>query len=281
MKTFGKLTLAAFLAALVVGLPACGGGEPESDDMQAFLVDGDDAEFADLELDQPLDGEAGGSGGSDLEQETGFGDPEVGSVDLEIPQQSTPAPRPAPEPEPEPVVEEPLVSLHAGTQIALSSDLELSTEKVIAGDPITATVSDDVLDAEGEIVIPAGAQLLGRVVTSEESSGSDVDPVLEIQFETLSTGEWERAIYASVVEVEMESSRKDSDKRTAAKIGGAAAAGAILGKVLGKDTEDAVKGGVAGAVAGTVIAMEMRAGHAKIKEGALIVIELTDPLIVQ
>ncbi len=197
------------------------------------------------------------------------------------PRATSPRPQPQPEPEPEPEPEEPEVLVEAGTRLALTSDIEISTEDVLPGDPVIATVSDDVIGADGSVVIPAGSKLLGRVTRSEESTGSDVDPVLEIAFETLSTEWYERPVRAAVVEMEMEASRKDSDARTAAKIGGAAAAGALLGRVLGKDGKDAAKGGVAGAVAGTVIAMETRAGHAKIKAGALIVIELTEAVTVQ
>lgn len=279
MKKLSNWQVAAALSALLVLAPACGREDPgEADEMQALLDQDPSTPLAD-------EGEAGGSGGTAADD--GYGNVEAEPVDVSgmEPKQPPPAPRPAPRPapppapEPEPEPEGPMV--RAGTRIALSSDMELSTENVIPGDAIVATVSDDVLSPEGLILIPRGSKLLGRVVHAQESTGPDVDPVLEIAFETLSTVDFERPIQASVVEVEMEASRKDSDKRTAAKIGGAAAAGAILGKILGKDTEDAVKGGAVGAVAGTVIAMETRSGHAKIKTGALIVVELTRELLVQ
>ena len=285
MKTFGRLSATALLSALLVLGTACGGdSEPaESDEMAALMAAGETGDEQVAEGLDEMEGEAGGSGGAHMDDSAGD-DPEARPVDVGLePEAPAPRPsRPAPQPEPEPEVEEPVGPIvRAGTQIALSSDLEISTEDVIPGDPIIATVIDDVIAPDGMVLIPQGAKLLGRVVQAQESTGPDVDPVLEIEFETLSTVDYERPITAAVVEVDMEASRKDSDARTAAKIGGAAAAGAILGKVLGKDTEDAVKGGVAGAVAGTVIAMETRSGHAKISTGALIVIELTEALIIQ
>jgi hypothetical protein len=276
MKKHSNWQVAAALSALLVLAPACGREDPgEADEMQALL---------DQEPTTPLADDQGTAA------DDGYGNVEAEPVDVSgmEPKRPEPAPRPSPRPaprpapEPEPEVEEPEGPIvRAGTRIALSSDMELSTEDVIPGDPIIATVSDDVIAPDGQVLIPRGSKLLGRVVQAQESTGPNVDPVLEVAFETLSTVDYERPIHASVVEVEMESSRKDSDKRTAAKIGGAAAAGAILGKVLGKDTEGAVKGGVAGAVAGTVIAMETRSGHAKIKTGALIVVELTRELLVR
>ena len=272
--------LHATSVAMVLALFATGCGdtpEPDEADEMALILEEPTSEST-------PDGEAGGSGGAAPAEEL---EPEVRPVEVDMapepPRTPPPAPRPAPqpEPEPEPEVVEPEVLLDAGTQLALSSDLEISTEDMLPGDPVIATVTDDVFGADGSIVVPAGAKLLGRVTRAEESTGSEVDPVLEIAFETLSTDAWERPVQVAVVDVEMESSRKDSDARTAAKIGGAAAVGAILGRVLGGDGDDAVKGGAAGAVAGTVIAMETRSGHAKIKEGALIVIELTEALWVQ
>src|SRR3989442_11306169 len=47
--------------------------------------------------------------------------------------------------------------LAAGTGFALTADDSMTTRTAKAGDPFTATVSEDVKDASGHVVIPAGS----------------------------------------------------------------------------------------------------------------------------
>ncbi len=227
-------------------------------------------------------GSGGGSGGSDASsapptdantgQAHGFSEPEGGGVDSDVLQaagdmgsdeiQAEEAPR-----------------VLAGTRVSLVSDIELSTEEALEGDPVIATVTEDILAPDGMVLIPQGARMLGRVVRVLPSLDSETDPVLEFVFETISTVDEEWAIYATVIDIEMEVERKDSDRRTAAKVGGAAVAGALLGRLLGGDKGDAAKGAAGGAVVGTVVAMETRQGHAKVLVGAAMVVELREVLI--
>lgn len=209
------------------------------------------------------------------QQERGFSESEEGAVDPGVLQRTDlddPTGR-----EVIPVAAGPEVM--AGTRLNLVSDIQLSTDESVEGDPVIATVTEDLLAPDGMVLIPEGARLLGRVVRLASSTGPDSDPVIEILFETLSTAEAEWPIHATVVEMAVVAERKDSDARTAAKIGGAAAAGAILGKIIGGDKGDAAKGGVVGAVAGTVIAMETRPGEAVLPVGAPIVVELQKALV--
>ena len=80
----------------------------------------------------------------------------------------------------------------AGTRIRVTVDDEISTDLYRSGDAVVATVADEVTDPSGEVLIPRGVKLLGRILTSMGSPGVDEPPVLEIAFETLSAlnGEW-------------------------------------------------------------------------------------------
>ena len=80
----------------------------------------------------------------------------------------------------------------AGTRIRVTVDHELSTDLYRPGDAVVATVADSVTDPSGEVLIPRGVKLLGRILASEGSPAVDEPPVLEMAFETLSAlnGEW-------------------------------------------------------------------------------------------
>jgi hypothetical protein len=116
------------------------------------------------------------------------------------------------------------------------------------------------------------------VVESGESPGADQPASLVLAVERLELGDRIVPLVATVSELAIEAEARDSDTRTAAKVGAGVAAGALLGKILGGDGEDALKGAVAGAAAGAAVAHATRAGHAKVPVGARMVIVLDEDL---
>lgn len=167
----------------------------------------------------------------------------------------------------------------AGRTIELSLGTELSTESNRSGDAFWATVTDDVLASDGEVLLPVGARVEGRVKESRESAGSEEPAVMELAVESIEVGSSLVPIGASIVEIDLAASSRDSDTETAIKVGAGAVAGALLGRILGSDSEDAVKGAVVGAAAGTAYALSSRDGHAKIGGGARILIRMDEALV--
>ena len=89
----------------------------------------------------------------------------------------------------------------AGTRIRVTVDEEVSTDLYSPGDAVVATVSEDVTDPAGEVLIPRGVKLLGRILTSEGSPGVDEPPILEMAFETLSALNAEWPVDGAVINV--------------------------------------------------------------------------------
>src|SRR5436309_199181 len=58
------------------------------------------------------------------------------------------------------------LTLAAGTKLSLSVTDTISTRSAKPGDGFTATVSEDVRDASGRVVIPAGASVCGTIVAA-------------------------------------------------------------------------------------------------------------------
>jgi hypothetical protein len=198
------------------------------------------------------------------------------------PRRRDPAPAPAaaepaaPAPEPAP----PVRAVPAGSTLELALETALSTEESKVGDTFWATVTEDILGEQSEVLIPLGSRVRGRVVESMESPSSEQPAVLTLEIESVTLDGAVRPLRATVVDVEMEADTRDSDGRTAVKVGVGAAAGAALGRILGKDRGATVTGAVAGAAAGTAVALATRDGQATIAQGARLVIRLDDPLIV-
>jgi hypothetical protein len=185
---------------------------------------------------------------------------------------------PEPEAEPAPPAE-PRRVLAAGRMLDLSVAARVTTESAREGDVVLAAITEDILGSAGEVLLPAGTQLKGRVAESRESTSSDEPAVLRLEFESITVNGSERPLKATVVEMAVQAQARDSNTRTAAKVGVGAAAGAIVGRIIGGDRGSAAKGAVVGGVAGAAAAAATRSGNATLEQGARIVIRLDEALL--
>lgn len=201
-----------------------------------------------------------------------------------------PSTRPRPTPRPalpagttpaQPSTPAPARFIAAGTTIAATMDEELKTGTTQEGDRFHARIVEDVLGANGEVLLPAGAIVNGRVTTSHASTGPDDLAALDVEVESITVDGRTLPLSADVVELEMQAQARDSNTRTAAKVWIGAAAGAVVGRILGSDKGDAAKGAAVGAAAGAAAAIATRDGNAVVKPGARMVVRLTDRLVIE
>lgn len=191
---------------------------------------------------------------------------------------SSPAPAEDPAPAEEEVEEEP-VAVPAGARVHTLVDETISTRTHETDDPFQVRVTEDVLDAEGMILVPEGALLEGRVMEARGSTSSDEEAVLVLGFESLVIDGRSYPFHGTVVETELEAGAGDSGARSAAKVATGAAAGAILGQILGGDTRSTVAGAAVGAAAGAGVALTTREGHAVLPEGSRMIVQVDQPVI--
>ena len=194
-------------------------------------------------------------------------------------QPAAPAPKPAPKPKPKPAAPT-SYTLRAGTGVALSVDDSITTRHAKAGDTFKATVSEDIRDASGHVVIPMGSVVTGTVVSAVAAPNPRATGHLDLAVSTV-------AVRGVVYTIEGTVDSKDSVMQgrgvttaDAAKVGGGAAVGAIAGKLFGKNTKGAVIGGLAGAAAGGVVASRSRDIDVLLPAGAGIHVTLSSPLTV-
>jgi len=188
-------------------------------------------------------------------------------------------PKKAPPPKPAPPKPAPLM-LAAGTRVGLTANDSISTRSAHAGDPFTATVSHDVKDASGRVVIPAGSNVSGTVSAAEPAPNPNSTGRIELSVTSVSVRGKSYPIDASVVSKDTVMQGRGVTKADAAKVAGGAVAGAILGKIIGKNTKGAVIGGAAGAAAGAAAARASRDIDVVIPKGAAITIKLNQSLTV-
>jgi len=193
------------------------------------------------------------------------------------PEKATPAKKPAP---PKPAAPAPL-TLAAGTRVALAASDTITTRTAKAGDAFSATVSQDVKDASGRVVIPAGATVSGTIAAAEPAPNPSSSGRIELSVTSVSVRGASYTIDASVVAQDTVMKGRGVTKADAAKVGGGAVAGAIVGKLLGKSTKGALIGGAVGAAAGAAAARASRDIDVVIPKGAAITIKLNKPLTLQ
>lgn len=273
------------LAPTLMLLPlACGGGDRDVGETQAQ----DELERA---LDLALQGDTMPATFGDVPVAVEPESPPAEPVRPAAPRPTPPVTEPDPEPPvsppeptpPEPTPPEPrFVTRTAGigTTMTLSLDQELSTETNQVGDPFTATVTVPVRDANGEIVIPIGATVRGRVTQVQKSGRVGETAVLNLAFEAVTFEDESHALIASVQQANPERRSRASTGEQVGKVAAGAAAGAILGRILGSNTKDAIKGGVIGAAAGTAIALGTADVDAVLPAGSEMIIRIDQPIAV-
>lgn len=186
------------------------------------------------------------------------------------------APTPAPEPPPQPRVATATVPM--GTSMSLTLNETLSTESNRVGDSFTATLQSPVRDGNGNVLIPAGATVRGRLTGVNKSGHVGETGILKLAFEAVSFGGRSYPIDGTVVRANPQRSNRTSASSQVGKAAAGAAAGAILGRVIGKDTKSTVKGAIIGAAAGTAIAMGTADVDVVLPAGSSMDIRLDSPI---
>jgi type IV secretory pathway VirB10-like protein len=201
------------------------------------------------------------------------------------------APAPAPVPEParetprheEPAREEPVertttVTVPAGKVLDVEFTKTLASNTSASGESFRARVAHDI-EEDGEVVIPAGSEILGEVTEAVPLRKVGGQAKLALRFTDLVLPSGATVpIDASLVQQGRSETGKD-----AAAIGGSAAAGAVLGHVLGKGnrSKGAVIGAIIGAAAGTVIASRTPGEEVVIPQGSVVSLKLDESVRVK
>lgn len=186
-------------------------------------------------------------------------------------QEAAPAPAPGPpQPKPKPKPVQPPAAapapapaparrgttLATGTNVVASADDSLHSRHDEAGRSLRATIGEDIKDAAGRVVIPAGSIVTFKVTRLEPAKNkSDTDGRINLTAEAVEIdgSSYTIAGLARTNAVEHELRGQGVTAGGAARVGGGAAAGAVTGKVIGGKT-GAIIGGIAGAAGGAVLA---------------------------
>jgi hypothetical protein len=177
----------------------------------------------------------------------------------------TPAPAPAPPR---------LVTVPAGTVVAIRLIDPIDTETNSVGDTFRATLSQPVIVGD-EVVIPADADVEGQIVDSKSAGHFQGQSAIALTLTRLRMHGKSYTLRTN----QYEKQGASRGKRTAATVGGGAALGAIIGGIAGGGKGAAIGAGV-GAGAGTGVQAATKGQQIKLPAETVLNFRLEGPLSV-
>ena len=183
---------------------------------------------------------------------------------------------PAPPPPPRPATR----TLSAGARFDVAANDTISSRTSKVGETFTAHVVEAVKNAAGQVVIPAGATINGKITEVKPAPNPRTPGTLTLEVTSVTVGGKTYAIDAHVDSLETIHKGRGVTSGDAAKVGAGAAAGAILGRVIGGNSKGTVIGGIVGAAAGAGVASTTKDSDIVLPAGAHIIVRLTKDLTV-
>jgi len=183
-------------------------------------------------------------------------------------------------PPPAPPARPATMRLSAGTTIDMAATDTISSRTAKAGQPFTARVVDDVKNAAGQVVIPAGSTVNGTIADVKPAPNPRSQGTLTLSVTSLSVRGHTYPIEGTIDSLETIHKGRGITTGDAAKVGAGAVAGAVLGRVLGGNKKGTIIGGVVGAAAGAGVASQTKDSDIVLPAGAHIIIRLTKELAV-
>lgn len=188
------------------------------------------------------------------------------------------APAPSAAAQPAPVPAGP-ASLAAGTAITATMNDSISSRKNKAGDVVVARVNEDLKDASGRVVVPAGSTIAIKITAIHESENKgDKTGTLTLAVQDITVNGKTYAIDASIDQVARELAGRKTNAGDIAKVGAGTGIGAIVGRVIGGGTGGAVIGGVIGGAVGAQRAVETKDRDVVVPAGSKVELTLREKL---
>jgi hypothetical protein len=186
-----------------------------------------------------------------------------------------PAPEPAPEPAPAPL------ALASGTIISTAVDQEINSRVNKKGEVVTTTVSSDVTDSQGRVIIPAGSKVTMTITEIRESENKgDKTGKLTLTPTEVAIGGRSYPLVASAEALDRHLKDRKTNAGDVAKVGAGAAIGALAGRIIGGNTKGAVIGGVIGGAVGTQRAVETQDRDVVVPAGSRVQLTLQGGLVI-
>jgi hypothetical protein len=167
------------------------------------------------------------------------------------------------------------VEVPAGTRIELVLESPVSSQTAVVGERVEATLAAPIRSA-GEIVVPSGARVIGRVTEVKALAKIGGQARLALAFESLETEAGTVPLAAFWAREGKSETGKD-----AATIAAGAAIGTVLGNQAKKNDRGKLIGAVLGAGVGTAAAAATKGEIVELGAGSMLELTLREAVTVQ
>ena len=170
-----------------------------------------------------------------------------------------------------------LVSVQAGERLEVQVVNTLSSATAQVGDVFAARLVRDLRNQAGTLVVPAGAEVRGRVTEAVPYQRGGGPARLGVEFTQIVVSP-EQTVGIRAFLAEVGADRKKNRKKVVA----GAVVGAILGHILGGDgSKNVIIGAAAGAAAGGAVVASAKDRDAEIPGGQIFALELEEVVTVE
>ena len=163
----------------------------------------------------------------------------------------------------------------AGTPISVRADATIDSTRAQKGQSYPAQITRDIHDANGDVVIPRGANAQLVVLSVSKAGRFKGQSTLGVGLHSVSFGGHNYLVHSSEV-VEQGRQGVGKNKRTGEFVGGGAGVGAIIGAIAGGG-KGALIGGATGAGAGAVTQAATKGKAVEIPAETVITFRLKQP----
>ncbi|HEV8509521.1 MAG TPA: glycine zipper 2TM domain-containing protein [Gemmatimonadales bacterium] len=171
-------------------------------------------------------------------------------------------------------------TLGVGARFDIAATDTISSRTAKTGDAFTARVVEDVKNAAGQVVIPAGSVVNGRISDVKPAPNPRTPGTLTLSVTSVTVGGNSYPIEGTIDSLETTHKGRGVTSGDAAKVGAGAVAGAVLGRVIGGNRKGTIIGGVVGGIAGAGVASSTKDSDIVLPAGAHIIVRLTKELAV-
>jgi hypothetical protein len=156
------------------------------------------------------------------------------------------------------------------------TDDAIDSATAVEGQTYAAEITDDVLDANGDVVIPHGSN--AQIVIRSASKGGRIRGASDLILDLQSISVEGKQYLVSTTDLKQSGKQGlGANKRTAEYTGGAAALGAIIGAIAGGGKGAAIGAG-AGAGGGAVTQVLTKGGAIRVPAETVLTFQLDKPV---
>ena len=174
------------------------------------------------------------------------------------------------------------LTLASGTRIDATTVRTITSRHDKAGQTFTASVSRDMKDGRGRVVIPAGSTF--NLTISELQPANDkskTDGRITILVSSVTVGSQTYPVSAGITSMAHTLKGRGVGATEVEKTAAGAVIGGIAGRVIGGGSQGTVIGAVVGGAAGAAVAVETANRDVVVAAGTSIVVTLNGPVTVR